>query len=584
MWSKKFLPVIIGLMLSTGTPARSADEAGASDGGAAPAAQVATAAPAAPAAEKAPAEGKAAANSPASDAPVIPKALGVGSLFSDNAVLQQKKPIAVWGTDVPGRSVFVSLLNARATTKADKDGNWSITLPPQKVGGPYVLTIKDAKKQVIANNVFIGEVWLCSGQSNMSLPIGYAKDSKDDIDSSTNPNLHLFGVTDRLSQDPITTYEGSWQLAQPKSVRDFSAVAYYFGRRLQEELNCPVGIIWSSYAGTPIKVWMGTEALENTHENTQVVLPANFVGIHAQWQKDVAAWEEKVADCRAKGLEEPAKPVLPSDFYAVSSAFNAMINPLIPYTIRGVAWYQGESDTDQPGKYHKMFGCMLDDWRKRWNDPTLPFVYNQLPAFSTLATKPTESMWADLREQQLMCRRIPYTYMVESIDVCAPTGIKKETDGIMVMPDFNPAHGKFNNIDLHPREKKPVGTRLGNAALSAVYKKPIAYTGPIYDSMSIEGNKIRINFRYAEGGLISKDPEVKGFQIAGIDKKWVLADAKIDGETVLVWNAQVQNPVAVRYAWAAYPNVSIFNKAELPAAPFRTDKWIHVWSSKNAKL
>jgi sialate O-acetylesterase len=326
---------------------------------------------------------------------------------------------------------------------------------------------------------------------------------------------------------------------------------------------------------------MSSDAIEKSHENTQVVLPGNFIAIREQYEKDVAAWRIKVSECRAKGEDEPAKPVLPSNFYAVSSGYNAMIYPLIPYAIRGVVWYQGESDTDEPDKYHKMFSCMVEDWRKRWNDPHLPFVYVQLPAYGIRSDKPTESLWAELREAQFNNRRIPYTYMVATIDICKPCGIKKETDGVMVLPDTNPAHGKFNFVDMHPREKKPVGIRLGNAALNAVYKKPIPYSGPIYDSMAVEGNKIRLNFRYAESGLKTSDGPVKGFQIAGEDKKWYYADAKIENDTVVVWSDKVPAPVAVRYAWASYPVCNLLNNDNLPCAPFRTDNWVHKWSSKN---
>jgi sialate O-acetylesterase len=478
-------------------------------------------------------------------------------LFSDDAVFQRGKPINVWGTAEPGEIVVVRLgqKNVKVAT-TDNDGKWSVSLEPMEGGGPYELNVRGANR-LIAHRVFVGEVWLCSGQSNMVLPTSFVRDSKTDIENSTNPDIHLFRVEDQLSATPMTTLSGSWKLAKPEVVRDFSGVAYYFAKTVQETLKVPVGIVHSAYAGTPIKVWMSQEAVEASHDTSQVNLPENFIAIREEFDKKVAQWQMDVADARAKGLEEPAKPVLPPDFYAVSSAFYGMINPLIPYSVRGVVWYQGESDTDYPFRWHKMFACMVDDWRMRWHDEKLPFVYVQLPAFAAKSEGPTESLWAELREGQLFARRIPFTYMTCTIDT---------------------AQGKF--ISMHPHEKKEIGKRLANVALAAVYKQPLPYSGPLYDSMEVVGNKIRLTFRFADGGLISKDGPVHGFEIAGTDKKFYTAQAQISGDSVLVWSDKVPVPVAVRYGWASNPNVNLFNKANLPAAPFRTDKWPHHYGKK----
>jgi sialate O-acetylesterase len=481
----------------------------------------------------------------------------VNALFGENAVLQRRKPIAVWGTAEPDEVVVVKLQNTCTNTTADKSGKWMVHLPAFEAGGPYALTVK-GKNRLVFHNVYVGEVWLCSGQSNMEIPVSYSKHTKEDIDNSTNPDLHLFWIKDSLSTTPLTDYESSWQTANPKTIQDFSAVAYFFGRALQKEAHMPIGIICAAHYGTPIKVWMSPDAIQASHDLAQVDPPANFLAIRNDFDKKMSEWRIAVAAAREKGLEEPAKPVLPSDFYANSSAFNGMINPMVPYTLRGVCWYQGESDYQIPEKWRANFAYFIDDWRKRWHDPIMPFLYVQVPAFGKKTDKPGESHWAQLRESQLFARRIPYAYMVCAIDTA--TG---------------------DDIDAHPREKKEIGERLEQVALGCVYKRPVPFSGPLYDSMSIEGNKIKLSFRFAENGLKAKGGKsLEGFTIAGVDKKFVPAEARIVGDYVVVSSKEVTAPVAVRYGWAPNPDGNLFNSADLPASPFRTDRWIAHFSKK----
>jgi sialate O-acetylesterase len=475
----------------------------------------------------------------------------VNALFGDNAVLQRRKPIAVWGTAEPDEVIVVKLQNTCTNTTADKSGNWKVSLPAFEAGGPYALTVK-GKNRLVFHNVYVGEVWLCLGQSNMEIPVSYSKHTKEDIDNSTNPDLHLLMLKDNLSATAVDDFDSNWQLAGPKTILDFSAVAYYFGRALQRDAHMPVGIVCAAHFGTPIKVWMSPQAIEASHDLTQVDPPANFMAIRTEYDKKMEEWRVAVREAREKGLEEPVKPVLPSDFYANSSAFNGMINPLVPFTARGVVWYQGESDYDAPEKWRANFGYMIDDFRKRWHDPTLPFVYVQIPPTGKKLKKPEESHWAQLRESQFLARRIPYAYMTCTVDI-----------------------GRANDITLHPREKKEIGERLEQVALGCVYQKSVPFSGPLYDTMAIEGNKIKIDFRFAEGGLKSSDgAALTGFTIAGVDKKFVPAEAKISGNSVIVWSKDVALPVAVRYGWAANPDGNLCNRVELPASPFRTDKWL----------
>jgi len=484
----------------------------------------------------------------------------VNALFGDNAVLQRQKPIAVWGTAEPNEVVVVKLQNTCTNTTADKAGKWMVHLPAFEAGGPYCLTVK-GKNRLVFHNVYVGEVWLCSGQSNMVMPVSYARDSKKDIEESENPNLHLFGVKEHLSAEPVSDLKARWQLANPETVRDFPAVAYYFGRSLQKTAKMPVGIIIAAFPGTPIKVWMSNDSLIASHDTAQLDPPSNYLEISQAFDKSIEEWKVAVREAREKGLEEPAKPVLSSAFFANSSGFNGMINPLIPFSMRGVAWYQGESDFQTPEGWRHLFACMVDDWRQRWQDLTLPFVYVQVPGYGTKCDKPQESHWAQLRESQLLARRIPYAYMACTID--------------SAMGD---------DITIHPREKKEVGERIAQVALGCVYKCAVPFSGPIYDSMSAVGNKVELTFRYGDCGLIAKDGKLRGFTIAGVDKRFLPAESRIEGNEVVVWSDKVPKPVAVRYSWAPNPDGNLYNKNNLPASPFRTDKWLAHFSKKNVDI
>jgi sialate O-acetylesterase len=470
-------------------------------------------------------------------------------LFCDNAVVQREKPIAVWGTSDPGEVIIVRLDTNTKIVTADKKGAWGVQLDPMKAGGPFELTIK-GKNKLVFKNVCVGEVWLCSGQSNMTLTTSFSKDPKEVIEKSNNPQLRLFAVEQNLTPEETKVFEGKWQLADPESVRDFSAIGYYYGKRLQEELHVPVGIICSAYGGTPLKTWLSRKMLEVAPTTVSPSIPPDAVSRREQFEKDVIEWKAKVKEARAHGTEEPERPVLPWTFYADSSAFNAMIYPLIPYTVRGFVWYQGEADAESfPFRWCEVFHCMLKDWRSRWHDTTLPVVYVQLPPYEKRSKKPVDSYWARLREQQLFAKRIPFAYMACTIDVV-----------------------KGDNLSIHLREKREVADRLSGTALACVYKKPLAYSGPIYDSMEVVDNKAKLHFRFADTGLYGPEP-LAGFEIAGASKQFFKANAEIEGNTVVVWSDKVTVPIAVRYAWAANPEVSLMSKNRLPASPFRTDKW-----------
>ena len=477
------------------------------------------------------------------------------AVFSDNMVLQQKSEVAIWGWAEPGEKVTVKgswkWLRGK-TARADKDGKWSLKIRTPRAGGPHELIIK-GDNTITLDNVMTGEVWLCSGQSNMWLPLSGLKPhepvegSEEEIKNADYPMIRLFTVKLAVATDPADDCDGTWQECSPETAKGFTAVGYFFGKQLHKELNVPIGLIHSSWGGTPAEAWTRREILDGDPELKVLVDNA---------EREQLEWKKKVDKLKAEGEPIPQRPwsLLPQ--LAPSHLYNAMINPLIPYDIKGVIWYQGESNAASAYLYRKLFPAMIENWRSDWGLGDFSFYFVQLASYvkhqpgvplEAKKGEPAEDAWAELREAQLMTLEgVSHTGMAVAIDI-----------------------GEANNI--HPAKKKEVGQRLALWALAKDYGKEIAYSGPIYRSMGIEGDRIRINFDYAESGLDAKGDTLDGFAIAGADKKFVWANAKIDGQTVVVWSDQVKEPVAVRYAWAIYPFCNLYNEAGLPASPFRTD-------------
>jgi sialate O-acetylesterase len=478
-------------------------------------------------------------------------------LFSDNAVLQQGLEVPVWGSASSGENVTVSFAGQMLSTVA-KEGRWMVNLAPMRANAvPQTMTISGSNT-VTMTNILVGEVWICSGQSNMERHLGPQVHQKPIINwekeaaAANYPAIRQFHVPHTVATNPITTLSGSWQVCSPETVTTFTAVGYFFGRDLYRDLNVPIGLIHSSWGGTPAEAWTRHEVFSN-HPALEGILKARGEDVAtysarlAQFKADeprlTAEFEAAAARCRAEGKLPPPKPQAPADPAknprAPSLLYNAMIRPLIPYAMRGVIWYQGESNRDRPEQYRTLFPSMIRDWRRQWGIGDFPFLFVQVA--------PYRQMSPGIREAQLMSlQQTTNTAMTVTVD-CGDA------------------------VDIHPADKEPVGSRLALAARALAYGQGIEYSGPLFREARTEGNSMVISFTHAGMGLVAKGGALKGFAIAGSDGNFVPANAEIRGDTVVVSSPGVSRPVAVRYGWENVPEVNLYNRAGLPASPFRTD-------------
>lgn len=647
------------------------------------------------------------------------------AIISDHMVLEKTAKVPVWGKADPGEEVTITLEGQSVKATAGADGKWKAVLDLSQSGqGPFEMTVQ-GKNTIKISDVVVGEVWVASGQSNMEWILTNTDDAQAEIAKSANPLLRQFAVKKATSAVPLDDCEGRWVSASPETAGAFTAVGYYFGKALQSELKVPVGLIHTSWGGTPSEAWTSEPSLDsdaglkagkeklynliktqpedqkkwvtafgewlktNNREDKpttdvakyaapdastegwqKVTLPGNVAGgkisgngtvwlrteierpepskdnigfelgaiegfesiywngelltaldyrdypgtgYNRRWGKytvppdkvkvgkntlairiyspagpakfpslpkaagkalatEWLATEETplpalTAEQTASLPKAPAVPPGPQN--VASYLFNGMVNPIIPYAISGVIWYQGESNAGRSFQYRTAFPLMITDWRKAWGQGDFPFYFCQLANYQDKKSAPADSGWAELREAQTMTLDLPNTGQAILIDI-------------------------GESGDIHPRNKKDVGNRLSLIALAKDYGKKIPYSGPMYDKVKFEGGKARISFKDTDGGLVAKpvpatytvvskenktaptvrnspNSELEGFAICGEDKKWVWADAKIDGNDVVVWSDKVSNPVAVRYAWSENPIVNLYNGAGLPACPFRTD-------------
>ncbi|WP_045030106.1 sialate O-acetylesterase [Draconibacterium sediminis] len=622
--------------------------------------------------------------------------ISLPKVFGDGMVLQRDIKIPLWGKSTPGALIIAELGNAKATTKADNDGKWMLHFPKFKAGGPYTLKIYEKDKPneaIVLDEILIGDVWLASGQSNMEWQVQQAKDAGKEIANANFPQVRFFVVdhSKEIKLQPDIA-SGKWEVCDSSSVKEFSAVAYFFARKIHQDQNVPVGIIQSTWGGTPIEAWTSREMLLTspiTRENTlatdtltldredlvadslswvriwdivynpqnnadkiftatdyddadwaeiempnvlkdfgigsyegmvwlrkRISLPESFAGKdltvslgHPEmnysfyfngkeicknvWYSDSthsytipAGWvqqtEENTIAVRVAmlwgggGLNPPAdelyitdgnssislagnwlykkdlEPSFPKILnyqYYPTVLFNSMINPLIPYGIKGYIWYQGESNAAGAYNYRELFPMLIKDWRQRWQQGNLPFLFVQLANYMERKTLPSESEWAELREAQTLTLTQPNTGMACAIDL-----------------------GEDNNI--HPGNKQEVGRRLALIANKMVYKQDCVASGPMFHDFQKEEGRIRIHFNNGGSALLTKDGnKVTGFAIAGNDRKFYWAKAEIDGNDIVVYSDEVAEPVAVRYAWADNPECNLVNSEGLPAVPFRTDDW-----------
>lgn len=627
-------------------------------------------------------------------------------LVDDGMVLQRNISIPIWGWADKGEKVTVQFLNQRIKTTADSLGYWHVHINPVPAGGPYKMVIS-GHNTIRLQNILIGDVWICSGQSNMEFKVEELKAAAKVMEAANYPTIRLFTVPQQMAKEPLTDIKsGSWQPCSTKSVAEFSAVAYFFAQELQKNIRIPIGLIHSSWGGTRIETWTSASALKNAEGFASLIqeLPSydlnkevreselnikqwrdEFItrdkGIEAtkplwsdpslndkDWQEmevpgfwdflgfeklDGVVWfrkEFKLSDDEAKkSITLNLGPIDDNDitwingakvgstddkrklrFYTINSdvlkpgrnsivvrvvdfggrggmfgrpdqiyietavnkiplagkwkfkigtenlpsmpkrvgpnskptlLFNAMISPLFSYAIKGVIWYQGEGNANQAAQYRTLFPLLINDWRQQWKQKEFPFLFVQLANFKVADKQPQESEWAELREAQLMTLTLPKTGMAVTIDI-----------------------GEEN--DIHPKNKLDVGKRLALAALKVAYGQNIVFSGPLYSSMKVTGDKIKISFKNVCSGLVMKESdELKGWAIAGEDRKFVWADAKIEGNEVVVWSSKVPHPVSVRYAWSDNPlGANLYNKEGLPASPFRTDNWPGITSKPKEQL
>ncbi|MHC4618554.1 MAG: sialate O-acetylesterase [Planctomycetota bacterium] len=451
-------------------------------------------------------------------------------IFASHMVLQRDMEIPVWGTTDPGEKVTVSINDQVQSITADDQGKWMLTLDPLKTGKALTMTIK-GDNTIIFDDILVGEVWLCSGQSNMARKVSSVINAQQEIDSANHPQIRL-------------NSQSGWQQCSPQTVKGFSATGYFFGRELYENLKVPVGLINRSQGGTPIEKWTPKEAVLNTPYGREMFEISNSKATQQRYRQYMeAARKTKENSTKKRGK---SRVLFAVGIYSeeLGSLYKAHIQPVIPFAIRGVIWYQGERNAKCPGgpyAYRQLLPAMIKAWRHEWRQGDFPFYFVQLPNWAG------GKNWPLLRESMLRSMNTRNTGMAVTIDIGG---------------------------SLHPKNKQDVGKRLALWALAKTYDKDVTPSGPLYRSYEIEAGKIIISFDYTDGGLVAKDGGIlKGFTIAGPCRDFLPADAVIKGNKVLVSSDKIKNPVAVRYAWEKDPECNLYNKALLPASPFRSDNW-----------
>ncbi len=483
------------------------------------------------------------------------------ALFSDHAVLQRDKKIPVWGWAEPGEKVKVTIPNQVHTAVTDADGRWQVMLDPLAAGGAFTMIV-EGKNRLEVKDIQAGDVWLCSGQSNMEWSVADTRDGDVEIPAANFPNLRLITVATAGSQTPLKDFTGHWELCTSKTIPQFSAVGYFFGRDMLQNVKVPIGLIDNSWGGSACEAWIRRDLMAGKPlydpllaEWDKKVASLDEKQARANFDKKLAEWEQKAAAARRGGAPEPpGKPWWNSPLTGQlrpANLYHGRLKPIMPYAIRGVIWYQGETNAGRAYQYREMFPLMIKNWRDDWGQGDFPFYWAQLADFMPEQNQPGDSAWAELREAQTM------------------TLEKAPNTGQAVIIDLGEAN------DIHPRNKQAVGRRLARLALAKTFGRKIANDSPRYKSMYKQGHTILIRLDHVSGRLRTVDDKpVAGFAIAGSDRKWVWADAKIvgDGE-IEVHSDAVRDPFAVRYAWADNPVCNLIDTAGLPVTPFRTDQW-----------
>ncbi len=609
----------------------------------------------------------------------------VAGIFSGNMVLQRDINAPIWGTASPGEVITVTIDGLSQTTRADNRGDWMVYLPPFQAGGPYTISVK-GQNEVTFSDVLFGDVWVASGQSNMAWRLENSDNAQTEVSNANFPKIRLFYVKRRVGKEPKSDLDGGqWEACSPETAKGFSAVAYFFGRELHQDINVPIGLINCNWGGTAAEAWTSPtmlktlpdfrermieleagsnwendlEANDQRNAEKQRIISESKNGIAQgvlkigystndwptviapNWKEELegVVWMRKIVEIPSEfkgkeikfdlgrienmaavyfnevelgnvsspnfaeftvppklvksgknvivvralhrwgklnftgpesrmklyapngavlvdlsgpwkyktGLEPEFPQVIGYQNYP-ASLYNGMLHPIIPFGIKGVIWYQGESNAGRAYQYRSLFQALIEDWRVQWGQGYFPFLFVQLANYMDVPEQPEESDWAELREAQAMALRLPNTGMAVTMDI-------------------------GEQFDIHPGNKQDVGHRLALAAKKIAYGQDIVHSGPLYRSMEVNKGEIEVAFDYVGNGLMVKGEKLKGFQIAGSDKKFYWADANIVGGKVFVKSEKVKQPLAVRYGWGKNMECNLYNKNGLPASPFRTDDW-----------
>lgn len=488
-------------------------------------------------------------------------AVSLPSWLGSGMVVQRDKPILLRGTADPGAEVRAAQGDSTVTAKAAADGKWSAVLPALPAGPVPDIVIESGNK-IVLTDLLAGDVWFASGQSNMEFKLRRAAGADSEIPKATHDSIRLFKVGRQIAKEPASDARGAWQRCTPETAADFSAVAYYFARDVHDATGVPVGIICAAWGGTPGEAWLASEITRDDPDYAAIYAEwdayrRNYPAIKKQYDEDMTAYEKKLSEPRSPNEKPPAKPLSkphPDENHKYPGVlFNGMISPLAGLPIKGFLWYQGESNKDRYAQYQKLLSSLITDWRKRWNQGELPFFIVQLANFKPRAVEPSDSGRTRVREAQAqVAREMPGCALAVTIDL-------GEAD------------------DIHPLNKEDVGRRLALAAMQKVYGKEIVGSGPTHRSVDFRNGEALVKFDSVGGGLVAgqdgRADKIEGFALAGEDRVWHWAKARIEGNAVRVSCDAVPVPVALRYAWADNPPASLYNKEGLPTVPFRTDDW-----------
>ena len=469
----------------------------------------------------------------------------VPNIFSSSMVLQRDQPNAVWGKASPGEAVTVSIDSQKHSTTADSDGLWRVTLEALAVGQPRELVIS-AKNEIRLKDVLVGEVWICSGQSNMQWSVSNSTNFALEAAAANYPQIRMINFPQVGSQEPIWSHDDrQWMVCSPQTVGGFSAVGYFFGRQLYQTLGVPIGMINNAWGGSACEAWINRETLSADDQ---------FAPLMNRWAENEQRFQDLSAKADRDDNENKQLAGLGNQMRGNSrpgNIYNGVLKSHLGYGIRGAIWYQGESNAGRAYQYRELFPLMISSWRKEWGQGDFPFYWVQLADFMAERAEPGDSAWAELREAQTMTMsKLPHTGQAVIIDI---------------------GEGK----DIHPRNKVDVGMRLARWALANEYGLPIAFRSPQFKSMEVAGNKAVLTFDFVGRGWRPFDVrELRGFTVAGDDKKFVNAEATLtkDGR-IEVWADSIEKPASVRYGWADNPICNLYSLDDLPLTPFRTDDW-----------